>query len=206
MQGLMVLRKAIVGRMNARLRFSAESGETIELDHAASGFVGSAGEVVDRVQAAFTARQAGLHLLPQDAPKKPLCGNAGAVIAAVNDFMPSPSARKVLRAFAERLPAVAVKLAPLHRMGLREFAPYVDLHRRMLRDGEVDLAKWIALAADEHDLDRRLRTFTLCFCLGLIAPAKRKESQRRGGGGNAGKASGGRASVLARIIQRVRGL
>ncbi len=203
MQGLMVLRKAIVGRMDARLRAAPETSDAVVLDHAGSAFIGAAADVVPRLRAVFTAEQASLHLLPKDGPREPQCGNAGAVIAAINDFTPTPAQRKALRAFAARLPSVAVKLAPLHRMGLREFAPYVDLHRRMLRDGEVTLADWLALAADEHDLDRRLRTFALCFCLGLIAPAKKQDAQqgRADGGGKSG-----RASVLARIIQRVRGL
>ncbi|MDX8401694.1 MAG: hypothetical protein R8K47_03580 [Mariprofundaceae bacterium] len=202
MQGLMVLRKAVVGRMNARLRFEPEAREPVTLDHVGAGFVGRTAEVLAGVRAGFVAPRAGLHPLPQDAPGEAVCGNAGAVIAAVNDFSPTLVEQVALRRFAGRLPPVAVKLAPLHRMGLREFAPYVDFHRRMLRDGEVVVSEWINEAADARDLDRRLRVFVLCFCLGLIAPARRKEAKALAGE----SAKAGRASVLARIIQRVRGL
>ncbi|RME83357.1 MAG: hypothetical protein D6771_05935 [Zetaproteobacteria bacterium] len=121
---------------------------------------------------------------------------ARGVLWAVHDRAWPEAFRKRLLQFADRLPPVSVRLVPLHRVGFNAMPVYLDMHRRVIRHGSCHIGAYLKEAKTAADQDQRLRTFLVSFCLGLIAPADPARAKR----------SSQRASVLARIIRRVREL
>jgi len=200
MQPIVHLRKAIVGRQSVRIVASG-FGDSVMLDHAGLAFYGSKDRIVANLRAAFEMPQARVERLEPHLTGHETVDHISALVAAVNGFTPSDRLRQSLEALAGRLPPVAVKYAPLHRMGLLEVAPYLQLHRESLMRGDVRIHPWLAQAKDASELAGRLRAFLLCFCLGLIVRARpdagRSKSEQQGPR---------RSSVLARIIDRIRGL
>ncbi|RMD64276.1 hypothetical protein D6833_04600 [Candidatus Parcubacteria bacterium] len=197
MRNLVHLRRLILARTDSRIDYVGAHGKG-SLLYCRNGFHGTNESVIPRIRGVFLANQTRAVKLNGEAVQIPQATVPAvrAIVAAAQGWeLPDPFAKRLVQ-FAGQLPPVSVRLAPLHRAGFQPMSSYMEIHRQMINKGACRLDSYLREAGNASELDRRLRTFLVCFSLGLIAPAKPNHT----------KEESGRLSVLARIIQRVRGL
>ncbi len=198
MDQLVLLRRMIVARARSRLRYLDEDGAG-ELLYGPDGFYGGFAEVLSHFRRTLLAERVQVSRVSDDEVSvdgMQVWSPARVVVWAVQDWAWPEAFRQRLLQFADRLPPVSVRLVPLHRVGFNAMPVYLDMHRRVIRHGSCPIGAYLKEAKTAADQDQRLRTFLVSFCLGLIAPADPARAKR----------SSQRASVLARIIRRVREL
>ncbi len=197
MQHLVQLRRMILGRSNACMQFTYQ-GNRDSLYYGPDGFIGPSGAVSEKLCRIYQAEEGRVVQSPDSGQNMPRTSAVQAVVCSLRKYQLNREAQQRLHAFIRRFPPVAVKLAPLHRIGFEDFASYIHLHHQSLQTGHADLRRYLAEAGSDEEQLKRLRVFLAVFCLGLIVPTKetRRTPVRRQDA----------RSVLSRIIQRVRGL
>lgn len=196
MQNLIQLRRMILARVDSRIDYTF-SGRSDSLFYEYAGFIGDESTVAHKLRAIYQAEHAQAVKLKSIAiDKSRITPPVRGVLASLKEAqLPEPQRQRLAR-FIHRFPPVIIKLVPLHRLGFEDFAQYLTMHHMMIEQGSCNLRQYLDEARDERELTRRLRAFIACFCLGLIVPAEKKTEH----------SDSGKASVLQRIIHRVRGL
>lgn len=195
MQHLIAFRRALLERNSVRIQYSGQDSEGM-LQYDRSGFFGEEAMVIRQLREIYCADDLnvskfmdGDHSLHTNVPV------VTAIIHSLNGFQIDEKTQSRLMDLIRRMPPLIVKLAPLNRVGFEDYTPYIRLHQKMILNEKCDMAAFINEATEEHERLRRIRVFIACFCLGLIAPDK---------GGSRGSTVSGSATVLQRIIKRIR--
>lgn len=209
MRHLLDMRKAFVGRKPASIRYrNGAAGDSLEF--VGTGFAtASEADLIERIRACLLADEVRVIPATEESDEALIVPTVRALCGAVAGLEFGSADRDRLKRFARRFPPVLVKLYPLHRYGFTVIAPYRRLHHDMIEKGAASLQAFVeqSAAAGPEEEARALRVFLILLLLGLIVPDRSGSASAQRSGVD-GKADGtpSRASILSRIIRRVRGL
>ncbi len=199
MQHLLLMRRAIVRKKPVRIVFSTPQGPSAV--HLGPGAI--AAKNLKRLDDFWFTDTAQSAPAPWDAAQ-PTVPVQQAVIASINRLAFTETQMHELEAFAAKLPPVHVRLAPLHRFGMKDFTAYIQLHSRFIQHGPVMLSAWLTEFQNGEMRVQRHRVFLITFVLGLLAaPPKEKKGEARPA---AKDASPRKSALLQRIIGRIRSM
>jgi len=121
-----------------------------------------------------------------------------AVSRAINRVQWSNSVIMSLKALFLKLPAVRIRMIPLHRYEYSDGLTYLMLYQQSVKQETFLLADFLNETGDAATLKRRIKVLVLGFCLGLITSVP-KTSQATNQKNSA-------AGIAARILRRIRGM
>lgn len=198
MQHLVTFRRALLERNSVRISYAGQSStETLQYDRA--GFYGEREIVVRQLREIYGTDDLNVaKFMSGDQGLRPTIPVVTAIIQSLDDFHVGEQMKLQIRQFLRRLPPIMVKLAPLNRMGFKDFPAYEHLHQQAANNGTCDMAAFVNEAEEEPEQQRRLRVFLACFFLGLIA------TKKQGVPADTGQTK--HSSKLQRIMRRIRGL
>jgi hypothetical protein len=206
MNSLIYLRRMIVGQKSVRLDYRIGKN-TGSLNYERAGFEGTQQEVVKKLRDVFRADAVKVTPYSNPAVIRHRVFAPLAISLALGNHVFDPTARASLLSFVMRLPPLIVRLYPMQRYGFRENAAYMKMHMLFQHNGSLRMQTYISQAGNSHEEMIRLRVMVATYTLGLIAPLNREQKQSSvGQAQQEGRRKLKKASILARIIRRVRGL
>ncbi len=198
MKHLLLLRRAIVSGKPQRIVFATPSGAAAI--YLARNAISEKGR--DRLDDFWFTDSAQATSMDWDRAQ-PVAPVHEAVIASINRLAFTETQMHELQAFAAKLPPVHVRLAPLHRFGMKDFTAYIQLHSNFIRNGAVTLSTWLTELPGAMGVQRH-RVFLITFVLGLLAaPPKEKKGEARPATKDAPPR---KSALLQRIIGRIRSM
>jgi len=102
----------------------------------------------------------------------------------------------------EKLPAIDVRMVPMHKYGYHDGLTYLSLYHESLKDKEFSPKKYLENQNAFTTLEQQMKALVLGYCLGLIKPSKAKATAADGGNQ---KPVSRRTSMAARILEKMRG-
>jgi len=116
--------------------------------------------------------------------------------------------RAGLLSFTMRLPPLVVRLYPMQRYAFQDNSAYMKMHMQYQHNGVLRMQNYISQAESTRDEMVRLRVLMATYILGLIAPlnAAGKNHIRTQQVQAQPEGRKKKAGLLARIINRIRGL
>jgi hypothetical protein len=121
-----------------------------------------------------------------------------AISRAMNHVQWSNNVIISLRSLFLKLPAVRIRMVPLHRYGYTDGLSYLILYQQSVQQENFLLADFLNQAGDAATLKRHIKVLVLGFCLGLITAATKTSEIANQKNNTAG--------IAARILRRVRGM
>ena len=208
MKHLLLMRRAIVRKQSACLVFATPRG--LSAIYLGPGVMTT--ESLPRLDNFWFTETA--HLAPVGLDSsQPTVPVQKAVIHSVNRLACTEAQMHEIEVFAASLPPLHVRLAPLHRFGMKDFPAYVQLHARFMQHGPVMMSGWLT---ERNEIARmqRYRVFLVTFVLGLLAAPSPPQSATKHAAQQPAQAppdasratSPRRSALIQRIIQRIRGM
>jgi len=204
MNSLIYLRRMIVGQKSVRLDYRVGS-DTGSLNYERAGFEGTQQEVVKKLRDVFRADAVKVTPFSNPATIRHRVFAPLAISLALSNHTFDAGSRASLLSFVMRLPPLIVRLYPMQRYGFRDNAAYMKMHMLYQHNGSLRMQTYISQAGSSHEEMTRLRVMVATYILGLIAPLSIEKKASPGGQQGVAKKLK-KASILARIIRRVRGL
>ena len=209
MNSLVHLRRMIINQKPARIDYTID-GQTESQYYDRAGFEGSHNEVtrnLRRILEADTVEVTALSDLRSRGSQRVFAPQA--VSAALAGYAFTAEMRAGLLSFTMRLPPLIVRLFPLQRYAFQDNGAYMKMHMEYQHNGVIRMQNYIAQAESYRDEVVRLRVMVCTYLLGLIAPLNPSGSRshtktQKIQTSTAGKPK--KAGILARIINRIRGL
>jgi len=198
----------IINQKPARIDYTV-GNETRSQYYERSGFEGSHDEVVKNLRDILESKSVNVVTSDDLNPmtnKRVFAPQAIASMLAGYTF--DAEMRAGLLSFTMRLPPLIVRLYPMQRYAFQDNSAYMKMHMQYQHHGVLRMQNYISQAENTRDEMVRLRVLMATYILGLIAPlnaatknhirAQQVQTQPEGRKKKAG--------LLARIINRIRGL
>ncbi len=208
MNSLVYLRRMIINQKPARIDYTV-GNETRSQYYERSGFEGSHDEVVKNLRDILESKSVNVVTSDDLNPmtnKRVFAPQAIASMLAGYTF--DAEMRAGLLSFTMRLPPLIVRLYPMQRYAFQDNSAYMKMHMQYQHHGVLRMQHYISQAENSRDEMVRLRVLMATYILGLIAPlnASTKNHIRTQQVQTQPEGRKKKAGLLARIINRIRGL
>ncbi len=208
MNSLVYLRRMIINQQPARIDYTV-GNETKSQYYERAGFEGSHDEVVKNLREILESKSVAVVTSDDLNPmtnKRVFAPQAIASMLAGYTF--DAEMRAGLLSFTMRLPPLVVRLYPMQRYAFQDNSAYMKMHMQYQHNGVLRMQNYISQAENTRDEMVRLRVLMATYILGLIAPlnaaSKNQLSTQQVQVQPEGRKK--KAGLLARIINRIRGL
>jgi len=208
MNSLVYLRRMIINQQPARIDYTV-GNETKSQYYERAGFEGSHDDVVKNLREILESKSVEVVTSDDLNPmtnKRVFAPQAIASMLAGYTF--DAEMRAGLLSFTMRLPPLVVRLYPMQRYAFQDNSAYMKMHMQYQHNGVLRMQNYISQAENTRDEMVRLRVLMATYILGLIAPlnaaSKNQLSTQQVQVQPEGRKK--KAGLLARIINRIRGL
>jgi len=208
MNSLVYLRRMIINQKPTRIDYTV-GNETKSQYYERAGFEGSHDEVAKNLRDILESKS--INVVTSDdmnpmSSKRVFAPQAIASMLAGYTF--DAEMRAALLSFTMRLPPLIVRLYPMQRYAFQDNSAYMKMHMQYQHNGMLRMQNYISQAENTRDEMVRLRVLMATYILGLIAPlnagSKNHISTQQVQVQPVAKKK--KAGLLARIINRIRGL
>jgi len=208
MNSLVYLRRMIINQKPARIDYTV-GNETKSQYYERAGFEGSGDEVTRNLRDILESKSVNVVTSDDLNPmtnKRVFAPQAIASMLAGYTF--NAEMRAALLSFTMRLPPLIVRLYPMQRYAFQDNSAYMKMHMQYQHNGMLRMQNYVSQAESSRDEMVRLRVLMATYILGLIAPlsggTKSHISTQKIPTQPEGRKK--KAGILARIINRIRGL
>jgi len=208
MNSLVYLRRVIINQKPARIDYTV-GNETKSQYYDRTGFEGEHTDVTKNLRDILESKTVNVVTSDDMNPmstKRVFAPQAISSMLAGYTF--DAEMRAALLSFSMRLPPLVVRLYPMQRYAFQDNSAYMKMHMQYQHNGMLRIQNYISQAENTRDEMVRLRVLMATYILGLIAPlssgTKNHISTQQIQTKTTGKKK--RAGILARIINRIRGL
>lgn len=208
MNSLVYLRRMIINQKPARIDYVV-GNETRHQYYDRGGFEGTHAEVAQNLRDVLESKS--VTVVTSD-DMNPMTSKRvfapQAISSMLANYTFNAEMRAALLSFTMRLPPLLVRLYPMQRYAFQDNSAYMKMHMLYQHNGMLRMQAYISQAESTRDEMVRLRVMMATYILGLIAPlnagsqshikTQTVQIQKQGRQKKAG--------ILARIINRIRGL
>jgi len=207
MNSLVYLRRMIINQKPVRIDYTV-GNETKSQYYERAGFEGSHGDVAQNLRDILESKS--VNIVTSD-DMNPMSSQRVFAPQAISSMLAGytfdAEMRAALLSFTMRLPPLVVRLYPMQRYAFQDNSAYMKMHMQYQHNGMLRMQNYISQAENTRDEMIRLRVLMATYILGLIAPlnagTKNYISPQQAQIATGKKK---KAGLLARIINRIRGL
>ncbi len=208
MNSLVFLRRMIINQKPARIDYTV-GNETRSQYYERAGFEGTHDEVARNLRDILESKSVNVVTSDDINPmssKRVFAPQAISLMLAGYTF--NAEMRAALLSFTMRLPPLVVRLYPMQRYAFQDNSAYMKMHMQYQHNGMLRMQNYISQAENTRDEMVRLRVMMATYILGLIAPLNAGTQTHISTQKIPQKTEGRKkkAGLLARIINRIRGL